>query len=250
MMESTCIGAKLISCKLAADKSNAGSALVEFAMILPLLIFFFFASFEFSRVLRMHQLVATTAREIARDAYRQCFGEKHFSNSQETTEMSDACKEDVFTQTCLEGVIEDARTIRNAALQLEAPFVGGLNVVLTAFQYRGLSLPSGATGDSAVRVGYAPGYLAKTKAQQKAEFNDADFAFSRFSEDYVNTGEHHQELLDFIKSNGDQSAAQPNGYAIVAEVQGIYDLTHFNLLPHLEVSFDPLGGRYYYVVLH
>ncbi len=235
--------AKYPTVQSAAMCGAKGSVLVEFALILPLLIFFLFASYEFSKVLRMHQLVATTAREIARDAYRQCFGEKSFASVSANQSIQADCSEEVFTQACLEQVISNAKGLRNAALTLDAPFVSNLRIAISAFQYRSLAVSTGGTASSVVRVGYAVDDLTKEEPEPPPPGEDPepvqiDDSFVRYTEEHFNT---NQSLLDF---------AQANRYAIVTEVLGTYSLASYRLAPTLEVTFDPFGGRYYYVLIH
>ncbi|HQH28379.1 MAG TPA: pilus assembly protein [Oligoflexia bacterium] len=239
------MGARASAIVSASQGQMKGSVLVEFAMILPLLIFFLFASYEFSKVLRMHQLVATTAREIARDAYRQCYGEKSFAGQSSDQSVRNSCTEDVFTQACLDQVAENAKGLRNAAIALDAPFVGDLRIALSAFQFRSVGTSGTAPAGAVVRVGYAVEDLTSQEeteepipGEEPHPAPEIDDSFVRYSEERINND---PNLLNFV---------QTNRYAIVTEVIGRYSLSTYRLVPTLDVSFDPFGGRYYYVVVH
>ncbi len=60
---------RLISQRNLGDR---GAVLVEFAVILPLILVLVFAGSEFSRLIKVKQLVTTISREAANMAFREC----------------------------------------------------------------------------------------------------------------------------------------------------------------------------------
>lgn len=208
----------VIFCRLMELKSCSenvgpvkGAALVEFAMILPLLIFFLLASYEFSRILRIHQVEAAIAREIGRDAYRQCFGLKSFADP-------NSCPEEELTNACLGQVVKQAATMMRNARTLGAPFIEQLDVAVTAYR-----LPT-AGSQLATRAGFA--------------------ATATYPAQYLR----YSQPLDINSRNNLKNFLLNNEYLIITELVGRYDVTRFNILPNFQAFRE--AGSYYYVVFH
>lgn len=56
-------------------RSQSGGAILEFAMVMPILLSLSFAGFEFSRSLKIVQIGSTLSREAANLAFRRCVAE-------------------------------------------------------------------------------------------------------------------------------------------------------------------------------
>ncbi len=92
-------------------KEQRGSAITEFAIVLPLLLGFALAGLELSRSLRYTQLASTLSREIGSVAYREC------------TSMSAR-----DTRTCLQGVYDRFITFGQS-------LVPGTLLAVSAYEY-------------------------------------------------------------------------------------------------------------------
>lgn len=54
------------------NKSSAGSALIELALIVPIVVLLGFTCIEFARALRVQQAMSTVVNEAAKDTFRFC----------------------------------------------------------------------------------------------------------------------------------------------------------------------------------
>lgn len=50
-----------------------GNALIEFALVLPLILMIFVGTIEFSRMFRVKEMMTLASREAAHEAFRECF---------------------------------------------------------------------------------------------------------------------------------------------------------------------------------
>ena len=62
-----------VSNTAAGSGCERGNAIVEFALILPLIIMLFIATVEFTRTFRAKEMMAQASRELAHVVYRECF---------------------------------------------------------------------------------------------------------------------------------------------------------------------------------
>jgi hypothetical protein len=72
--------------------SQSGNAIVEFAIVIPIILGMFLATVEFTRMFRAKEMMALASREAAHIAFRECFESKRsLCNVGGSVDKIDAC---------------------------------------------------------------------------------------------------------------------------------------------------------------
>lgn len=103
-----------------------GHALLELALVMPLLLFIPLATSEYARVLRLKQTAGVISREAGSMAFRRCNDFRELGGRTATSQRTSECLEDV-----LQG--PDSTGIQQFADTLAAP--GTISVRISVFRY-------------------------------------------------------------------------------------------------------------------
>ena len=72
-------------------KQERGNALVEFALVVPIIVSMLAASIEFGRVFRAREIMSLIAREAGNEAFRECFELQDVPCAGATSSATDSC---------------------------------------------------------------------------------------------------------------------------------------------------------------